>query len=67
MVFFSSAGNNHIVAETKGYASHQLLGFSDEASDCSSPIPVHAGPRGVLAGICPKVPTSQSLGANGAK
>jgi hypothetical protein len=49
VVFFSSAGNNHIVSEAEGYASHQLSGFSDEASDCSSPIPVHTGPRGVLA------------------
>jgi hypothetical protein len=45
VVFFSSAGNNHIVAEAEGYASHQLLGFSDEASDCSSSIPMHTGPR----------------------
>jgi hypothetical protein len=40
MVFFSSAGNNHIVAEVEGYASHQLSGLLDEASDCSSPISV---------------------------
>jgi hypothetical protein len=58
MVFFSSAGNNHIVVEAEGYASHQLIRLSDEASECSSSIPMHAGPRGVLAGICPKVSTS---------
>jgi hypothetical protein len=46
------------VAEAEGYDSHQLLGFSDEASDSSSPILVHVGSRGVLVGVCPKVPTS---------
>jgi hypothetical protein len=67
MIFFSSDGNNHIVAEAEGYASHQLLGFSNKTSYCSSSIPMHTGPRGILAGVCPKVSTSQSLGANGAK
>jgi hypothetical protein len=67
MVFFSLAGNNHIVAKVEGYASHQFLGLSDEASNCSSSIPVHAGPRGVLADIWLKVSMSQSSGANGAK
>jgi hypothetical protein len=55
------------MAEAEGYASHHLSGLSDKASDCSSPIPVLEGSQGVLAGICPKVSTSQSLGANGAK
>jgi hypothetical protein len=67
MVLFSSVGNNHIVAEAEGYASHPLFELSDEASDCSSSIPVHTGPRGVFAGICPKVSMSQSSSANGAK
>jgi hypothetical protein len=67
MVFFSSVGNNHIVAEAKGYASHQLSGLSDEASDYSNPILVHTGPRGVFADICSKVSMSQSSSANGAK
>jgi hypothetical protein len=67
LVFFSLARNNHIVAEVEGYASHQLLGLSDEASDCSSPISVHTGPRGVFTGIRSKVSTSHSSGANGAK
>jgi hypothetical protein len=67
MICFTSAGNNHIMAEAEGYASHHLSGLSDKASDCSSPIPVLEGSQGVLAGICPKVSTSQSLGANGAK
>jgi hypothetical protein len=67
MVFFSSAGNNHIMEEVEGYASHQLSGLSDEVSDYSSPIPVHTGPQGVFVGICTKVSTSQSSSANGAK
>ena len=67
MVLFSLARNNHVVAEAEGYASHQLLGLSDEASDCSSPISVHTGPRGVFTGIRSKVSTSHSSGANGAK
>jgi hypothetical protein len=32
MVFFSSARNNHVVAEAEGYASHQLSGFLDKAN-----------------------------------
>jgi hypothetical protein len=30
--------------EVEGYATHQLLGLSDEASNCSSPILVYTGP-----------------------
>jgi hypothetical protein len=67
MVFFSLARNNHVMAEAEGYDSHQLLGFLDEASDCSSSIPMHTRPRGILAGVCLKVSTSESPGANGAK
>jgi hypothetical protein len=67
MVFFSSAGNNLIVVEAEGHASQQLSRLSDEASDCSSPILVYTGPRGVFPRICPKVSMSQSSGANGAK
>jgi hypothetical protein len=55
------------MAEVEGYANHQLSGLSDEASDCSSPISVHIGSRGVFAGVRPKVSTSQSSGTNGAK
>jgi hypothetical protein len=58
MVFFSSAGNNHVVVEAEGYASHQLSGFSNEASDYSSSSPMDIGPQGILAGVCPKVFTS---------
>jgi hypothetical protein len=55
------------MAKAEGYVSHQLSGILDEASDCSSPISVHIGPRGVFAGIRSKVSASQSSGANGAK
>jgi hypothetical protein len=67
MVFFSSARNNHVVAEAEGYASHQLSGFSNGASDYSNSIPMHTRPRGIFVGICSKVSTSQSSGANSAK
>jgi hypothetical protein len=53
--------------EVEGYVSHWLSELLDEASDCSSPISVHTGPRGVFAGIRPKVFASQNSGANGAK
>jgi hypothetical protein len=36
--------NNHVMAEAEGYASNQLLGFPDEASDYSSSITMHTGP-----------------------
>jgi hypothetical protein len=32
------------MAEADGYASNELLGLSNEASDCSGSIPMHAGP-----------------------
>jgi hypothetical protein len=67
MIFFSSVRNNHVMTEAQGYASHQLPGFPDEASDYSSSIPMHTRPRGILAGVCPKIFTSQSSGANDAK
>jgi hypothetical protein len=44
LVFFSSTGNNHIMAEAEGYANHQLPGIPDEASECSSSILMHARP-----------------------
>jgi hypothetical protein len=47
------------MTEAEGYASHQLPGFPNEASDCSSSIPMHIGPQGILAGVCQKVSVSQ--------
>jgi hypothetical protein len=32
------------MAEAEGYAGHKLLGLPNEASDCSSSIPVHTRP-----------------------
>jgi hypothetical protein len=65
-VLFSSARNNHIVAEAEGYASRKLQGLPNEGSDCSSSILVHTRPWGVVAGIRPKVLATQSPGANSA-
>jgi hypothetical protein len=44
MVFLSSAGDNYVMAEAEGHASHQLPGLPDEASHCSGFVPMHAGP-----------------------
>jgi hypothetical protein len=42
--YSSSARNNYIMAEAEGYASHKLPGLPNEASDCSSSIPMHTIP-----------------------
>jgi hypothetical protein len=42
--YSSPAGNNHVMAEAEGHAGNQFLGFPDEASDCSSSVPMHIGP-----------------------
>ena len=44
------------MAEAKGYVSDQLSGFSNEADHYPSSLSVYAGPGGVLAGVCLKVP-----------
>jgi hypothetical protein len=41
---YSSARNNHFLAEAEGYASHQLSRFPDKASDCPSTVPMYARP-----------------------
>jgi hypothetical protein len=46
------------MAEVEGYVSHHLSEVLDEASDCSSPLSVHTGPRGVSAGLHAKVSVS---------
>jgi hypothetical protein len=48
------------MVEAKGYASDQLLGFSNEIGHCPSSFSVYAGPGGVLAGVCPKVLEAES-------
>jgi hypothetical protein len=42
-------------------------GFSNEASNCSSSIAMHTGPREIPTGVRSKVSMPQSSGANGAK
>jgi hypothetical protein len=44
VVFFPSPGNDHVMEKAKGHAGNQFSGFLDEASNCSSPIPVHTRP-----------------------
>jgi hypothetical protein len=67
LVFLSSARNNDIMAEAEGHADHQFSRISDEASYCSSLVPVHARPRGIPPGVCPKVLVSDSTSANSAQ
>jgi hypothetical protein len=55
------------MAKVEGYADNQLPRVSDEASHCSSFIPVHLGSRRIPSGICPKVPTSEGTGTNSAQ
>jgi hypothetical protein len=66
LVLFSSAKNNYIVAKDEGHAHHQLPRVSDEASHCSSFVPVHSGSRRIPSGVCPKVLTTEGTGANDA-
>jgi hypothetical protein len=40
----TSARDNYVVAEAKGYASYQLPGFPDNASHHPSSFSVYAGP-----------------------
>jgi hypothetical protein len=48
------------MAEAKGYVCDQLSGFSNEVGHCLGSLSVYAGPRGVLAGVCPKVLAAES-------
>jgi hypothetical protein len=67
MVFLSSTGDNYVVAEAEGYASHQLPGLSDKASHCPSSVPVHTGPRGVPTSVRLKVLSTESSSAYSAQ
>jgi hypothetical protein len=67
LVLFTSARNNHIMAEVEGYAHHQFPRISDEAGHCSGSVPMHAGPRGIPSGICPEVLASKSTSAHSAQ
>jgi hypothetical protein len=52
------------LAEAKGHADHQFPRVSDEAGYCSSFVPVHARPRRIPPGVCPKVLASESTSAH---
>jgi hypothetical protein len=67
VVFLPSVRNSHVMVEAEGHAGNQFLGFPDKATNTSSSIPMHTGPWGILAGVCPKVFASQGPGANDAK
>jgi hypothetical protein len=54
------------MAEAEGYADHQFPRVSDEAGYCSSFVPVHARPRRIPPGVCPKVLASESTSAHSA-
>jgi hypothetical protein len=60
LVLLSSARDNYVMAEAKGYVSDQLLGFSNEAGHCPGSLSVHAGPEGVFASVCSKVLAAES-------
>jgi hypothetical protein len=60
MVLFSSARDNHVMAEAQGHAGYQFSGLSDEVSHSSSLVPVHTRPCGIPAGVCPKVLATES-------
>jgi hypothetical protein len=44
MVFFSSARDNHVMAEAQGHAGYQFSRLSDEASHSLGLVPVHTRP-----------------------
>jgi hypothetical protein len=67
LVLFSSARNNHIMAEVEGYADHRFPRISDEAGHSSGSVPMHAGPRGIPSGVCPEVLASESTSAHNAQ
>ena len=51
------------MAEAKGHADHQFPRVPDEAVYCSSFVLVHARPRRIPPGVCPKVLASESTSA----
>jgi hypothetical protein len=55
------------MAEVEGYADHQLPRVLDEAGHCSGFVPVHAVPRRIPPGICPKVLASKGTSAHSAQ
>jgi hypothetical protein len=55
------------MAEAEGYADHQFPRISDEAGHGSGFVPVHARPRGIPSGVCPKVLASESISTHSAQ
>jgi hypothetical protein len=51
------------MGEAEGHADHQFPRVSDEAGYCSSFVLVHARPRRIPPGVCPKVLASESTSA----
>jgi hypothetical protein len=66
MVLFSSARDNHVMAEAQGHAGNQFSRLSDEASHSSGLVPVHTRPGRIPSGVCPKVFATESTSAHGA-
>jgi hypothetical protein len=64
LVLLSSARNNHIMTEAEGHVDHQFPRVSDKAGYCSSFVLVHARPRRVPSGVCPKVLAFKSTSAH---
>jgi hypothetical protein len=67
MVFFSSARDNHVMAEAQRHAGYRFSGLSDEASHSSGLVPVHTRPWGIPLGICQKVLANESTSAHSAQ
>jgi hypothetical protein len=67
LVLLSSVRNNHIMVEVEWYADHQFPRISDEAGHCSGSVPMHAGPRKIPSGVCPKVLASESTSTHSAQ
>jgi hypothetical protein len=67
LVLLSLARNNHIMVEAEGHADHQFPTVPDEAGHRSSFVPVHARPRRIPPGVCPKVLASESTSAHSAQ
>jgi hypothetical protein len=67
VLHFSSARDNYVMAEAKGYVSYQLSGFPNKAGHCPGSFLVYAGPEGVFAGVCSKVLVAESSSTYSAK
>jgi hypothetical protein len=66
MVLFSSARDNHVVAEAQGHVGYQFSRLSDEASHILGLVSVHTRPWGIPSGVCPKFLATESTSAHSA-